>query len=256
MARAIFRAWFIDFEPVEAKLAGRAFRGVSQDVLDQFPQQFADSEIGPIPVGWHVEPISSFVELLGGGTPKRKVPGYWGGDIPWFSVRDAPAEGDVWVIDTEEHITEAGVENSSAKVLRAGTTVISARGTVGRLAVTGVPMAINQSCYGIQGAAGISDSFVYFTIYHAVEELRQRTHGSVFDTITRGTFDALKRLRPQTEIINAFERTVQPYLQLIRNNLFENRALASIRDTILPKLISGAIPVTGTKGAGDGRRPE
>ena len=253
LGRAIFRAWFIDFEPVKAKAGGRVFfPGMPQAVFNKLPDRFTEGDGDPIPIGWRVEPLSQFVELFGGGTPKRNVPEYWGGHIPWFSVRDAPAEGDVWVIDTEDHITQAGIENSSARLLRAGTTIISARGTVGRLALTGVPMAINQSCYGILGAPGISDTFAYFTLHHAVEELQQRTHGSVFDTITRDTFDVLRRVRPPSEIIDAFERIAAPYLQLILTNVFENRALVHIRDTLLPKLISGIFPASN-KGAGDGR---
>jgi type I restriction enzyme S subunit len=255
LARAIFRAWFIDFEPVKAKAVGAtAFRGMPEDIFEQLPDKFAESEVGPIPDGWTVEPLSKLVELFGGGTPKRKVAEYWGGNIPWFSVRDAPTEGDVWVIDTEDHITQAGVDNSSTKLMRAGTTIISARGTVGRLAMAAVPMAMNQSCYGVQGAIGIADLFVYFTLHHAVEELQQRTHGSVFDTITRDTFDVLNRVRPKPQVLAAFETTVAPYVQLIRNNLLENRTLARIRDALLPRLISGMIRVpSSTQGAGDGR---
>ena len=250
MARAIFKAWFIDFEPVKAKAAGAtSFRGMPQGVFDQLPNQLTDSELGPIPEGWNVVALSDLVELIGGGTPKRKVAEYWGGSISWFSVRDAPAEHDVWVIDTEERITEAGVENSSAKVMREGTTIISARGTVGRLALTAVPMAMNQSCYGIQGVDTAGDFFVYFTLYHAVVELQQRTHGSVFDTITRKTFDALQRVRPQPELLEAFEDAVTPFLHFMRNNLFETHVLAGIRDALLPKLISGKIRVPAGEGA-------
>jgi type I restriction enzyme S subunit len=157
------------------------------------------------------------------------------------------------VIDTEESITEAGAKNSSAKVMRAGTTIISARGTVGRLALTAVPMAMNQSCYGIQGVDGVGDFFVYFSLRHAVTELQQRTHGSVFDTITRDTFDMVDRVRPQPQVLEAFEEAVAPYLQLIRNNRFENRTLAAIRNALLPKLISGEIRVPAADGAEDGQ---
>jgi type I restriction enzyme S subunit len=97
IARAIFKAWFIDFEPVKARTAGaRGFRGMPQDVFEQLPDQFVESELGTVPAGWEVVRLSELVQLLGGGTPKRKVPQYWGGRIPWFSVRDVPAEHDMW----------------------------------------------------------------------------------------------------------------------------------------------------------------
>ncbi len=195
-------------------------------------------------------PFSELVSLRGGGTPKRKVAEYWAGTIPWFSVRDAPADRDVWVIDTEERITDSAVENSAAKVLREGTTIISARGTVGRLALTAVPMAINQSCYGVQGADGVGDFFVYFALQHAVGELRQRTHGSVFDTITRQTFNSLHHVRPPSSLLNAFEATVAPFLHGLRSNRSQSRTLALLRNALLPKLISGELRVPEAEVAG------
>ncbi|MEA5446749.1 restriction endonuclease subunit S [Gammaproteobacteria bacterium AB-CW1] len=252
MARAIFKAWFVDFEPVKAKAAGAtSFRGMPQAVFDQLPDRFTDTELGPVPEGWEVVPLSDLVELIGGGTPKRKEAEYWGGDIPWFSVRDAPNDGDIWVIDTQEKITQAGVDNSSAKVMDAGTSIISARGTVGRLAMAAVPMSMNQSCYGVTGKEGVGDFFVYFTLNHAVVELQQRTHGSVFDTITRKTFDGLRRARPQPQILEAFEEVVGAYLLKMRGNLLESEVLSAVRDTLLPKLISGELRVADTEGGAD-----
>ncbi|MBK9119791.1 MAG: restriction endonuclease subunit S [Phycisphaerales bacterium] len=199
MAAAIFKAWFVDFEPVKAKAAGATrFPGMPQPVFDQLPTTLVDSDLGPIPEGWEVVALSALISLIGGGTPKRKVPEYWGGSIPWFSVRDAPDEHDVWVIDTEEKITEAGIDNSSANIVRPGTTIISARGTVGRLALTAVPMALNQSCYAVQGVTNVGDFFTYFTLRHAVAELQTRAHGSVFDTITRTTVTRWSAFGPAT----------------------------------------------------------
>jgi type I restriction enzyme S subunit len=159
----------------------------------------------------------------------------------------------VWVIDTEESITEAGTENSSAKVMPAGTTIISARGTVGRLALTAVPMAMNQSCYGVRGVDSAGDFFVYFSLRDAIDELQQRSHGSVFDTITRDTFGMVYRVRPQPQPLRAFEEAVAPYLHSLRNNRFENRTLSEIRDALLPKLISGQIRVPKADGVKDGQ---
>jgi len=253
IARAFFKAWFVDFEPVKAKAAGAtSFRGLPQAVFDELPNGFTDTGQGPVPVGWDIVPLSDLVELIGGGTPKRKTAEYWDGDIPWFSVRDAPNDSDVWVIDTEEKITESGVANSSAKIMEKGTSIISARGTVGRLALTAVPMSMNQSCYGVTGGKGVGGYFVYFTLHHAVVELQQRTHGSVFDTITRKTFDGMSRARPQPEVLSAFEDVVDPYLMKMRGNLFESAVLRSIRDTLLPKLISGELRVPVAEGGANG----
>lgn len=254
IARATYKSWFVDFEPVKAKMAGaRAFPGMPKETFDQLPSMMTDSSLGAVPLGWEVVPLSALIELIGGGTPKRGEPQYWNGGVPWFSVRDAPPEHDVWVVDTEEKITESGVDNSSAKIMRAGTTIISARGTVGRLALAAMPLAINQSCYGIQGKGGAGDLFVYFSLRQAVAELQQRTHGSVFDTITRRTFDLLAHVKPQAQVLKAFEDLVSPYVHLIRSHCFQARTLDSIRDALLPKLTSGALRVGGSEEVPYGR---
>ena len=214
----------------------------SVEELDRlFPDSFEDSDLGKIPMGWKVQALSEFVELIGGGTPKTGVSEYWGGDIPWFAVVDAPRESDVFVIDTEKRVTELGVRNSATKILRKGTTIISARGTVGKCALVGRPMAMNQSCYGIQGVDGRGDYFIYFTIRCQVADLQRSAHGSVFNTITRDTFKSIRIASPPPELTTAFDTTVQPLMDLILAGLKENATLAAIRDALLPKLISGEI---------------
>jgi type I restriction enzyme S subunit len=241
-ARAIFKSWFVNFDPVRAKAEG-SDHGLSEDIAAIFPDNFEDSEIEEVPTGWRVLPLSEVVNIIGGGTPKTKVKEYWGGDIPWFSVVDAPTETDVFVIDTEKHITELGVDKSSTKVLRKGTTIISARGTVGKCALVGRPMAMNQSCYGIQGKNGESDYFVYFTIRRQVSDLQRSGHGSVFNTITRDTFKTIRIACPPTNLTTSYEEIVQPLMELILANLHENATLTSLRDALLPKLISGELRV-------------
>ncbi|QPM68611.1 restriction endonuclease subunit S [Atribacter laminatus] len=290
IARAIFKSWFIDFDPVidnalqagnpiPDSMAERAemrrqildqnqpssssfisqraknrkysggfdFSGLGEISIDEiyglFPDSFQDSELGPIPKGWEVVPLSEFLNIIGGGTPKTKVKEYWGGNIPWFSVIDAPSETDVFVIDTEKHITQLGVERSSTKVLRKGTTIISARGTVGKCALLGRPMAMNQSCYGIQGKNGESDYFVYFVIKRQVSDLQRSGHGSVFNTIIRDTFRTIRIILPPTKLTILLEDTVHELMELMLSNLFENLTLASLRDILLPKLISGELRV-------------
>ncbi len=102
-------------------------------------------------------------------------------------------------------------------------------------------MAINQSCYGVQGAKGVGDYFVYFSVLHALGELRQRTHGSVFDTITRRTFETFNRSLPPQELMDAFETVVAPYMDAIRIHRFEDELLAAARRNLLPRVISGQL---------------
>ena len=212
LAQAIFRAWFVDFEPVKAKAAGAdSFASMPQNVVDALPTRFIDSEIGPVPEGWEVKALSTICTLVSGGTPKRSDPSYWSGDVPWYSVKDAPREGETWVINTDETITQDGLAESAARLVPKGCTIISARGTVGKLAMAGMPMAFNQSCYGLWPSDGISFRHLYLLVHTAVAALQQKTHGSVFDTITRTTFDGLIVISPPSNVLSAFEERVAPF---------------------------------------------
>lgn len=132
------------------------------------------------------------MEIIGGGTPKTSVSEYWGGDIPWLSVVDFNT-GLKFVSSTEKTITQEGLNNSSTKLLNKGDIIISARGTVGVLAILDKPMTFNQSCYGIRSKKGISDTdYLYYLLTDTVRELTQISHGGVFDTITRATFDEIE----------------------------------------------------------------
>jgi len=242
MARALFKSWFVDFDPVRAKAEGRD-PGLPKHIADLFPDSFEDSELGEIPRGWEVKPFADTIEIVGGGTPKTSVAEYWDGDIPWFSVVDAPTDSDVWVVDTEKKVTRVGVENSSTCVLPVGMTIISARGTVGRIALVGVPMAMNQSCYGLRGRAEAHGFFTYFSTRELVARLQQHAHGSVFDTITRDTLAGVSVVAPAVALIEEFEKRVAPVLHRIRMRLLETCTLAALRDTLLPKLISGEVRV-------------
>jgi type I restriction enzyme, S subunit len=240
IGRAIFKSWFVDFDPVRAKSEGRD-PGLPKHVADLFPDLFVDSELGEVPQGWVVQPFSDTIEIIGGGTPKTSVAEYWNGDVPWFSVVDAPIRSDVWVVNTEKKITSDGVEKSSTRVLPVGTTIISARGTVGRVALVGVPMAMNQSCYGVLGKAGAHGFFTYFAARELVVILQQHAHGSVFDTITRDTLAGVSVALPPTALIEAFEDLVLAAMERLRSALVESGTLTTLRDTLLPKLIPGEL---------------
>ena len=242
MARALFKSWFVDFDPVRAKMAGRD-TGLPQHLADLFPDRLVASELGNIPEGWEVKSFAETVEIIGGGTPKTSVSEYWDGDIPWFSVADAPTQSDIWVVDTAKKITRIGIEHSSTRILPVGTTIISARGTVGRIALVGTPMAMNQSCYGVRSKISEQGLFDYFAIHGIVEILQQRTHGSVFDTITRNTLARVRVVSPFPEFVDAFEELIRPALERIHAGLLETRTLAALRDTLLPNLISGELRI-------------
>jgi type I restriction enzyme S subunit len=240
IAQALFKSWFVDFDPVHAKSQGLAPAGMDEATAALFPDGFEDSALGLVPKGWLPCTFRESVAMIGGGTPKTSVAEYWDGDIPWYSVVDAPSPTDVFVVDTEKHISEAGLQGSSTKLLPTGTTIISARGTVGKLALTGRAMAMNQSCYGLRGKAG-DEYFTYFSTARLVEQLKQRAHGSVFDTITQATFDGVNLSYPAKGAIGAYDALISPLMQRIRGNLIQAQTLATLRDTLLPRLISGQL---------------
>lgn len=224
MAQAIFKSWFIDFD------------GVPEEDL-------VDSELGPIPRGWRIQSLADLIEIIGGGTPKSSIESYWGGGIPWFSVRDAPSASDLFVWTTERTITSEGLASSSARLVPAWTTIVSARGTVGKFAITPFEMTFNQSCYGVRPIDGHGELFVHYLLRSALVRLQQRAHGSVFDTITRGTFESIRVVEPPRALSLAFHERVRPLLERIRLNGAQSLTLTSIRDALLPKLISGEIRV-------------
>ena len=243
VAAALFHSWFVDFDPVVSKAAGRKPAHLRPDLAALFPPTFQDFTNGPIPHGWRVGGISDISTIAGGGTPKTSVAEYWNGDISWFSVVDTPATGQVFVLETEKTITQRGLDESAACLLPEGTTIITARGTVGNLALVGKPMAMNQSCYAMIPKSGFSPAFVFFAMQNAVEDLQRMAHGSVFDTITRTTLDSLSVTIGTPEILSAFDKIVSPWLVQIKHNVHESRTLAALRDTLLPKLLSGELRV-------------
>jgi type I restriction enzyme S subunit len=239
MARAIFKDWFIDFGPTRAKMEGRA-PYLAPDIWSIFPDRLDDDGK---PEGWNEAPLTHFFEIVGGGTPKTSEPDYWGGDIPWFSVVDTPNGSDTFVFETEKSITDSGLENSSARLLDTGQTIISARGTVGNLAMAGRSMAFNQSCYGLKGINGYGQVFVFLAAKHMVSKLQSLAHGSVFSTITRQTFDSARLNAPGCAVAQQFELATSAIFGRIRANVIETRTLAATRDLLLPKLMSGDVRV-------------
>ena len=162
--------------------------------------KFKQTEVGRIPVDWEIYRLSDIVDIIGGGTPKTRVQEYWNGDIPWLSVVDFNGDSR-WVHDTEKTITQRGLEESSTKLLKKGQLIISARGTVGEIAQLGKDMAFNQSCYGLNGKEMLINDFLYCLLKYNIVELKTKTHGSVFDTITRKTFEQINVALPPVSVM-------------------------------------------------------
>ncbi|MYN24078.1 restriction endonuclease subunit S [Acinetobacter baumannii] len=181
---------------------------------------------------WQQLSLGSLMEIIGGGTPKTSVPEYWGGDIPWLSVVDFNT-GLKFVSSTEKTITQEGLNNSSTKLLNKGDIIISARGTVGVLAILDKPMTFNQSCYGIRSKKGISDTdYLYYLLTDTVRELTQISHGGVFDTITRATFDEIEvpvPPLPEQKAIASVLSSLDDKIDLLHR---QNKTLEAMAETL------------------------
>ncbi|WP_419621126.1 restriction endonuclease subunit S [Thiolapillus sp.] len=201
---------------------------------------------------WSNQRLADVVELIGGGTPKRNHSDYWGGDIPWLSVRDFNNDNR-YVYSTEETITEEGVKNSSTKILSPGQIIISARGTVGALAQLVRPMAFNQSCYGINAKDGTFNDYLFYLLKHTVANLQRITHGAVFDTITRETFQHVEIALPSLPE----QRAIAHILGSLDDKIELNRQMAQTLESIARAIFkSWFVDFDPVKAKMEGKQPE
>ena len=180
---------------------------------------------------WKETTLDKAIELVGGGTPRTSIDGYWNGGIPWLSVVDFN-NNSRWVEKTEKSITEHGLKNSSTKLLNVGDLIISARGTVGELAQLKKTMAFNQSCYGIKANKDSDVNFLYYFIKWKIKNIKKNVHGAVFDTITRNTFEKIDILLPslpEQKEIAAVLSSLDDKIELLRK---QNETLEKIAQGI------------------------
>jgi len=185
--------------------------------------------------GWKLYRLSDIVEIIGGGTPKTGISEYWGGRIPWLSVVDF-GKCSRWVYKTEKTITQKGLEESSTKILRKGQLIISARGTVGEIAQLGCDMAFNQSCYGVNGKKSVViNDFLFYLLKTSVSDLKQNTHGAVFDTITRQTFDCINVAIPSIQEQQSIAKILSDLDEKIELNHHMIKTLESIAQALFKR---------------------
>ncbi|OCB74005.1 restriction endonuclease subunit S [Flavobacterium crassostreae] len=178
-----------------------------------------------MPNNWKTYKLSQVIKIVGGGTPKTSEPKYWDGNIPWLSVKDFQGERK-FVYDTEKTISDEGLKKSSTKLLPKDAIIISARGTVGELAVLGKEMTFNQSCYGILPNEKIDNQYLYYLLKQKVLELQSLSYGSVFDTITTKTFDGLDVKIPESlQEQKSIASILAAIDDKIENNLAINKTL-------------------------------
>lgn len=245
MARAIFQSWFVDFDPVRAKADGRD-TGLPPEIAGLFPDGFETVDGREVPMGWGVKKLSEICEkIFSGGTPRTENPEFWNGGIPWLSSGETRNH---FIITTEKTITLSGVSNSSTRLVRAGATVIASAGqghTRGQTSLLTIDSYINQSTVALTADLKIiSDSYLFFELSHRYPELRQisDSHSSRGSLTTR-LLANLDVIVPSPNLASKFDLIVDPIVKRISKNFNESRTLAQIRDSLLPKLMSGEINV-------------
>ena len=253
MARAIFKSWFVDFDPVHAKRARKgggqsdanaAVLSLSPDILDLFPDSFQDSELGEIPAGWVVSSIGELADCVGGGTPSTKNPDFWdNGQNAWATPKDMAALSDPILLDTARSITDAGLVKISSGLLPGDTVLMSSRAPVGYLAINCIPVAINQGFIALKCGARISPYFAINWCSENMEQIESRASGTTFLEISKKNFKPMFVVVPTTDLMASFTQTAKPIYEKIESNCLETNRLIKLRDTLLSKLISGELRI-------------
>ncbi len=247
-ARAVFRDWFIDFGPTRAKMAGAA-PYVAPDMWQIFPGTL---DVGGKPEGWTWSTIGQEVEAVGGSTPSTKDAALWDGDIAWTTPKDLSGLNSPVLMQTGRTISEAGLQTISSGLLPAGTVLMSSRAPVGYLAITQIPLAINQGYIAMRCNGRVSNWHAYLWAKENMDAIIQNANGSTFQEISKANFRPLPILVGDQGVRDRFDDVVRPMFEQIIANERESRTLAETRDLLLPKLVSGEIRVAqAEKLAGD-----
>jgi len=241
IARAIFKSWFIDFDPVRAKAEGRD-PGLPKEIADLFPDSFEDSELGEIPKGWRVGTVQDLGDVICGKTPPTSDKDNYGSDVPFVTIPDM--HGKVFVTKTEKTLSNKGAETQKNKFLPPFSICVSCIATPGLVALTSTQCQTNQQINSVIPSNPQTSLFCYFALRGLGERIR--THGaggSVLLNLNKGQFSSMKLILPPEEESKFFQKVMLPILQRILNNENESAILSAIRDALLPKLISGEIRV-------------
>jgi type I restriction enzyme S subunit len=253
MSQAIFQSWFVDFDPVRAKMSGESKESICKrlkltpEILDLFPDRLVDSELGEIPEGWEVGTFGDLAEIVGGSTPSTTNPTYWmSGVHSWATPKDLSGLTLPILLATENKITDAGLQQVSSRLLPIGTVLLSSRAPIGYLAITQTPVAINQGFIAMKPHNHEDGIFLMLLVKQNMEEIISRANGSTFLEISKAKFRPIPVVSPTQDMLNSFAKlTMSLFLQMVSLEKM-TQSLTAQRDILLPKLISGEIRVPET----------
>lgn len=222
MAQAIFKNWFVDFEPFK-------------------DGKFVDSELGMIPEGWKVGTLGDFCKCLLGGTPSRSKEEYWNGDVNWINSGEI---NKFRILEASEKITELGLSKSATKLLPKKTTVLAITGaTLGQVSLLEIDTCANQSVIGVLENTEVPYEYIYPFIKDRIEMLIQHQTGGAQQHINKDNVESLIFLLPAINVLEDYISLVSPMYKRIESQCFENLYLSTLRDTLLPRLMSGELEV-------------
>lgn len=213
-AQRLYKEWFVDL---------------------RFPGHENTRIVDGVPEGWEKFPFSSKVSIMSGGTPKTTNKSFYEGEIPFYTPKDYP--NNFFVFDTELHISNDGLLNCNSAYFPSGTIIITARGTVGKTVILGIPMAMNQSCYALKSDDLGTPYYLFFSINQEVSKLKVMSNGGVFNTIITKTFDNIHITIPNNNLHKNFDNNINFIMEKIKKLLQQNKLLQEMRNTLLPKLI-------------------
>ncbi|CAM3983303.1 restriction endonuclease subunit S [Kerstersia gyiorum] len=242
IAQAFFKSWFVDFNPVRAKMEGRQPEGMDEATAALFPDSFEESELGLVPKGWTTTTIQNVCEIItNGSTPSRANSEYWeNGDIPWIKTGEL---ADGFLISSGEKITGKALSKTSVKLLPENSILMAiyAAPTVGRLGVLTQPSTFNQACTGLIPKNDIGTWFLFWTLFFGREWFNSRANGAAQQNISKKIVEGYKIVLPPKRHLSKFDDIASQVHKKIRANAENISILSRLRDTLLPRLISGQL---------------
>lgn len=250
IAQSLFKSWFVDFDPVRAKSQGLAPAGMDEGTAALFPDGFETAEIGETPRGWTVLPVGDAVECVGGATPDTKDERYWSpAEHAWTTPKDLSGLASPVLLRTERLISAQGLARIGSGLLPAGTLLMSSRAPIGYLAIAQLPLAINQGYIAMLPGGRLPPLYMLFWCRQNMELIKARANGSTFMEISKKAFRPIPALVPPEPVVSAFEHTASPLFARIVENERQAQTLAQLRDTLLPRLLSGQLRLAEGVGA-------
>lgn len=265
MAQALFKSWFVDFDPVIdnalsagnpipeplqaraeiRKALGDQRKPLPAEIQRQFPSRFVfTEEMGWVPEGWEVSNVGDEVETTGGGTPSTKESKFWEDGIHAFCTpKDMSLLGSMVLMDTDRYLTDAGVNKISSGQLPPGTVLMSSRAPIGYLAISDIPVSINQGIIAMLPSAKYGSLYLLCWAHFNMGEITERANGSTFLEISKKNFRPIPFIVPDEGIIEFYNVQAKAIYEKILLVAEESEGLAKIRDSLLPKLLSGQLRI-------------